>query len=58
MAKYLLTNEAYSQLEKIEKRSLENFGEANTKKYMADIYKGFQKAADTPKPRRCPHQAI
>lgn len=48
MGKYRLTEEAFRQLEEIEERSLENFSQADTEKYMAEIYKGFQRAADSP----------
>ncbi len=48
MTDYYLTRRVFQQLRDIEERSERNFGHAQTEKYMADIYKGFENAANTP----------
>jgi len=45
---YYLTRRVFQQLRDIEERSEQNFGHAQTEKYMADIYKGFENAANKP----------
>ena len=46
MADFYLTRRVFKQLIEIRDRSIQDFGSTRTKKYMADIYKGFQNAAN------------
>ena len=48
VADFYLTRRAFLQLQEIEKHSLKSWSQAQTTKYMADIYKGFKKIAADP----------
>ncbi len=48
MTDYYFTRRAFQQLREIEERSERNFGHTQTQKYMNEIYKGFESAANNP----------
>ena len=48
MAQYILTRRAAFELREIYNYSVDHWGDRRAKKYLADLYRAFQRIADTP----------